>query len=420
MMDSTSHPELDLGRFLASLASVTSPLPPAQAAPFAALLGELVAGSPSATTVWAALRAASDTAASGPAPDSSAAAASGWSAVLQPLPGLGSSLSVRRDADSTVLRFRLDASGTPRGAITIEGTDDVGVLEIEECPGGLQLRGFAGDRELSVALGEAPDGCWTSRPVLGRLGGEALPGPGGGPLAGLFTKRSDEPAGPAREPRTAAMPVPTEPNPPEPAPPPSASFILTYQSGPSPFDELSLAGRVVIGRETDCELRLDDPGVSRHHAAVEPTPAGARVTDLGSSNGTFVNGRRIDGPEDLAEGDEIAVGHTRLTLGRIQEARPAPASTGLAPSQVEPPAEPLAPAPPGPQAPPREPAEGPAARQCPGCGRPEPDPAGRFCRGCGQELPASAPAPAPPACVQCGSPLRAGERFCTRCGRKVV
>lgn len=420
MMDSTSRPEVDLSRFLASLASETGTLAPAQVAPFAALLGELVAGSPSAATVWAVLRAASDTAANGPAPDSNAEAASGWSAVLQPLPGLGSSLAVRRDTDGTVLRFRLDGSGTPRGAITVEGTDDVGVLEIKEYPGGLQLEGFAGDRELSVALGEAPAGCWTAKPVVGRLGGEALLALGGGPLVGLFTTRSEAPTGVGRDPGTAGTPVPAAPGPPEPAPPPPASFTLTYRSGPSPFGELSFAGRVVIGREAACGLRLDDPGVSRHHAAVELTADGARVTDLGSSNGTYVNGRRIEGPEDLVTGDEIAVGHTRLKLGRVQEARPAPASTELAPSKADPPPEPLAPAPSGPQAPPREPAAGPAARQCPGCGRPERDPAGRFCRGCGQALPAIAPAPAPPACFQCGSPLRSGERFCTRCGRKVV
>ncbi|MGV8040656.1 MAG: FHA domain-containing protein [Thermoanaerobaculaceae bacterium] len=211
----------------------------------------------------------------------------------------------------------------------------------------------------------------------------------------------------------APQPPPLElPGPVGPAEPrPPVAVCLVFHSGPTPFEEVALTGRVVIGREADCDLRLDDPGVSRHHAAVEPTAGGARVTDLGSSNGTFVDGRRIESPSDLVAGDEIVVGHTHLTLGRLQETPPATAELAAAPPT---------PAPPEPPAPRQDPAEGPAARPCPGCGRLEPDAAGRFCRGCGQALPAIAPAPVPSACLQCGGPLRAGERFCTRCGRKVV
>jgi pSer/pThr/pTyr-binding forkhead associated (FHA) protein len=57
------------------------------------------------------------------------------------------------------------------------------------------------------------------------------------------------------------------------------------------------ANRVIIGRGEDCDVVLDDPSVSRHHAAIFAI-AGARpvLEDLGSANGTFVNGRPLSSP----------------------------------------------------------------------------------------------------------------------------
>lgn len=50
---------------------------------------------------------------------------------------------------------------------------------------------------------------------------------------------------------------------------------------------------VVLGRESDCDLLVDHPTVSRRHAALEWTGAAWRVRDLGSGNGTFVDGERV-------------------------------------------------------------------------------------------------------------------------------
>jgi FHA domain len=66
-----------------------------------------------------------------------------------------------------------------------------------------------------------------------------------------------------------------------------------------------------IGRGLTAELRLDETSVSRRHAILVPRPAGARILDDRSSNGTFVNGRRIQ-QIDLHNGDVIVVGRVVL------------------------------------------------------------------------------------------------------------
>jgi pSer/pThr/pTyr-binding forkhead associated (FHA) protein len=59
---------------------------------------------------------------------------------------------------------------------------------------------------------------------------------------------------------------------------------------------------------------LDDITVSRNHAEVRETTAGHVLVDLGSTNGSYVNRRLIDGDELLAEGDEVQVGKFRLVF----------------------------------------------------------------------------------------------------------
>jgi hypothetical protein len=62
-----------------------------------------------------------------------------------------------------------------------------------------------------------------------------------------------------------------------------------------------------IGRGLSAELRLDETSVSRRHAILVPRPSGARILDDRSSNGTFVNGRRVQ-QADLRSGDVIVLG----------------------------------------------------------------------------------------------------------------
>ncbi len=66
-----------------------------------------------------------------------------------------------------------------------------------------------------------------------------------------------------------------------------------------------------IGRGLAADLRLDESSVSRRHAILVPRPAGARILDDRSSNGTFVNGRRVQ-QEDLCNGDVLVIGRVVL------------------------------------------------------------------------------------------------------------
>jgi hypothetical protein len=71
----------------------------------------------------------------------------------------------------------------------------------------------------------------------------------------------------------------------------------------------------VIGRANECELRLDDPGVSRRHAEVRVTGNDAEIIDLGSTNGIRVNGRAVPSAR-LVDGDRIDMGSTSLVFRR--------------------------------------------------------------------------------------------------------
>jgi hypothetical protein len=77
-------------------------------------------------------------------------------------------------------------------------------------------------------------------------------------------------------------------------------------------DRIPLAEKpITIGRLPDCEIALADPNVSRRHAEVRPFGTGFLVVDLGSTNGTRVNGRTVS-EHQLEDGDSITVGATRL------------------------------------------------------------------------------------------------------------
>jgi len=73
--------------------------------------------------------------------------------------------------------------------------------------------------------------------------------------------------------------------------------------------------RVVIGRSKDCDIQVADPNVSRRHAEVRQEGAAHWVVDLGSTNGTEVNGRRLKRAK-LRPGDTITVGSTELVFER--------------------------------------------------------------------------------------------------------
>jgi pSer/pThr/pTyr-binding forkhead associated (FHA) protein len=73
---------------------------------------------------------------------------------------------------------------------------------------------------------------------------------------------------------------------------------------------------LVIGRAQQCHLMLDDNYVSQVHARIFPNGDKYMVEDLGSTNGTYVNRRRITSPQELRRGDQVKIGKTVLEVRR--------------------------------------------------------------------------------------------------------
>lgn len=93
--------------------------------------------------------------------------------------------------------------------------------------------------------------------------------------------------------------------------PPKA--LLRGVSGPYFGKVLAVPGRLVIGRGSECDLVLDEPEMSRKHAMIEVTAAGIYLRDMGSSNGTFVNGVQVRDAV-LYSGDQIAFDRNRFLV----------------------------------------------------------------------------------------------------------
>jgi ABC transport system ATP-binding/permease protein len=97
-----------------------------------------------------------------------------------------------------------------------------------------------------------------------------------------------------------------------------SAVTLTFRGGQAPqatsLEQIDLAAydSLLIGRAPDCDLTLDSPLVSRHHARLERSGPTHNLIDLGSTNGTFVNSRRIDRME-LHPGDSVQLGPYRFT-----------------------------------------------------------------------------------------------------------
>jgi class 3 adenylate cyclase/pSer/pThr/pTyr-binding forkhead associated (FHA) protein len=93
-----------------------------------------------------------------------------------------------------------------------------------------------------------------------------------------------------------------------------AALILSLTDDPAVKWTLR-DGPMTVGRASTCDIAVQHPSVSRAHARFTMTATGCRVSDLGSSNGTFVNGIRITTDADVRDGDAIAFGevHAKVT-----------------------------------------------------------------------------------------------------------
>jgi hypothetical protein len=88
---------------------------------------------------------------------------------------------------------------------------------------------------------------------------------------------------------------------------------LRVTSGPLAGQTVEVKGDVTIGRQ-NADLTIDDAQLSRRHAVLRLLASGLEVEDLGSSNGTFVDGRRIEAPTPVPAGSKVKLGVTVLEL----------------------------------------------------------------------------------------------------------
>ncbi|MEA2133448.1 MAG: hypothetical protein QOC68_1357 [Solirubrobacteraceae bacterium] len=103
-----------------------------------------------------------------------------------------------------------------------------------------------------------------------------------------------------------------------------ATLVIT--SGQLQGRRIEVSRELVIGRE-NVDIEIEDVELSRRHVAVRPTEGGLEVEDLGSRNGTRVDGTRIDGPTRIRHGAVLSVGVTTFTVDAppVEAAPAAPA-----------------------------------------------------------------------------------------------
>ena len=106
----------------------------------------------------------------------------------------------------------------------------------------------------------------------------------------------------------------------------SENFRLVVRRGPQPNQVYDLNKDIItIGRDITNDITINDPEVSRHHLRFTRGAGGFTLEDLGSTNGTFVNGQRLTGAKPLNNGDMLGLGET-VTLGYEMARGAAPAA----------------------------------------------------------------------------------------------
>ena len=183
-----------------------------------------------------------------------------------------------------------------RPVVTLETEEDLHV-------GMFGIAVEAGDEE---ELAAQPD----PRPEQERPSGPEVPSvPVAGPLPPVAPGMPSAPPG-------STMVYAAEPEPePEPEPertPARAEVVVLMWDGREFGVESPIT---VIGRSSECDIVLGDPNVSRRHAEVRRIGRGYSLVDLGSTNGTEVNGQRVT-ETSLMNGDVIGVGTTQITFER--------------------------------------------------------------------------------------------------------
>lgn len=92
------------------------------------------------------------------------------------------------------------------------------------------------------------------------------------------------------------------------------SRVLFVRSETQQGQEFEVGDVVVLGRSDETDVVLDDPYASEFHLRLVSQEDGMMLHDLGSTNGTYVNGRRVSAPTELKRGDTIQVGKTVMEI----------------------------------------------------------------------------------------------------------
>ncbi|HEU0291714.1 MAG TPA: FHA domain-containing protein [Anaerolineales bacterium] len=98
------------------------------------------------------------------------------------------------------------------------------------------------------------------------------------------------------------------------------SPLLIAQEGPLKGQRWQLNQTIVLGRESTCDVVISDRQISRFHARLTPTQEGVILEDLGSKNGTHLNGALISAPVVLQDGDLVAVAMAQQFMFIVSDA----------------------------------------------------------------------------------------------------
>ena len=95
----------------------------------------------------------------------------------------------------------------------------------------------------------------------------------------------------------------------------TARFLVLEGPGLVPGSTIEVRAPTFVGRDAESDIRLDgDEFASARHARIDPRADGVWVEDLGSTNGTFVNGAKVTAARQLRLGDTLRIGQTELRL----------------------------------------------------------------------------------------------------------